>query len=88
VWTVGLAGEADEDYAKPDYTQPTAFVLGAEENGLRRLVRESCDRLVHIPMSGVVNSLNVSAAAAVALFEATRQRRAAGIAAGSGVDEA
>ena len=82
VWTVGLAGEAVEIYDEPDYTQPTAFVLGAEDNGLRRLVRETCDRLVQIPMAGEVSSLNVSVAAGVALFEAARQRRA-----GSGKDE-
>jgi 23S rRNA (guanosine2251-2'-O)-methyltransferase len=82
VWTVGLAGEAEEAYDEPDYTQPTAFVLGAEDNGLRRLVRETCDRLVRIPMAGEVSSLNVSVAAGVALFEAARQRRA-----GSGEDQ-
>src|SRR5262249_26966777 len=77
VWTVGLAGEAAETYDEPDYTQPTAFVLGAEGDGLRRLVRETCDRLVRIPMAGEVSSLNVSVAAGIALFEAARQRRAA-----------
>jgi len=75
VWTVGLAGEAPESYDEVDYTVPTAFVVGAEGDGLRRLVRESCDRLVHIPMSGRVDSLNVSVATGVALFEAVRQRR-------------
>jgi 23S rRNA (guanosine2251-2'-O)-methyltransferase len=78
VWTVGLAGEATEQYDEVDYTLPTAFVLGAEGTGMRRLVRERCDRLVSIPMRGKVSSLNVSAAAAVVLFEAVRQRRAAG----------
>jgi 23S rRNA (guanosine2251-2'-O)-methyltransferase len=75
VWTVGLAGEAGEPYDSVDYRLPTAFVLGAEGSGLRRLVRERCDRLVRIPMGGRVNSLNVSVAAGVALFEAARQRR-------------
>jgi 23S rRNA (guanosine2251-2'-O)-methyltransferase len=76
VWTVGLASEAEEAYDEVDFTQPTALVLGAEGQGLRRLVRESCDRLASIPMRGHVASLNVSAAAAVVLFEAVRQRRA------------
>jgi 23S rRNA (guanosine2251-2'-O)-methyltransferase len=75
VWTVGLAGEAPEPYDAIDCTLPTAFVLGAEGTGLRRLVRERCDRLASIPMGGHVSSLNVSAAAAIVLFEAVRQRR-------------
>ena len=52
-----------------------AFVVGAEGEGLRRLVRETCDRLVKIPMGGLVDSLNVCVATGVALFEAARQRR-------------
>lgn len=76
VWTVGLDGEAEDLYDALDYTIPTAFVVGAEGEGLRRLVRETCDRLVRIPMGGLVGSLNVSVAAGVALFEAARQRRA------------
>jgi 23S rRNA (guanosine2251-2'-O)-methyltransferase len=75
VWTVGLAGEAPDTYDEVDYTVPTAFVVGAEGEGLRRLVRETCDRLVSIPMRGHVNSLNVSVAAGIALFEAAKQRR-------------
>jgi len=75
VWTVGLDAEAGDPYDRIDFTQPTALVLGAEGQGLRRLVRESCDRLASIPMSGHVGSLNVSVAAAVVLFEAVRQRR-------------
>jgi 23S rRNA (guanosine2251-2'-O)-methyltransferase len=74
---VGLAGDAAEAYDVIDFTVPTAFVLGAEGSGLRRLVRERCDRLVRIPMAGAVDSLNVSVAAAIVLFEAVRQRRAA-----------
>lgn len=74
VWTVGLAGDAHETYDEIDLTLPTAIVLGAEGTGLRRLVRDRCDRLVSIPMHGGVSSLNVSVAAGVVLFEAARQR--------------
>ena len=77
VWTVGLAGEADQVYDQVDLTGPIAVVLGAEGPGMRRLVREKCDFLVSIPMAGHVGSLNVSVAAGVVLFEAARQRRAA-----------
>lgn len=76
VWTVGLAGEASTPYDAVDLTVPTALVLGAEGTGLRRLVRETCDRLATIPMQGHVGSINVSVAAGVVLFEARRQRRA------------
>src|SRR5689334_20939063 len=75
VWSVGLAGEAGQPYDQVDMTGPTALVMGAEGPGLRRLVRESCDFLVSIPMAGRVGSLNVSVAAGIALFEALRQRR-------------
>lgn len=75
VWTVGFAGEGREAYDVVDFTLPTAIVVGGEGEGLRRLTRDRCDRLVRIPMSGSVDSLNVSVAAGVALFEAARQRR-------------
>jgi 23S rRNA (guanosine2251-2'-O)-methyltransferase len=78
VWTVGLAGDAPKPYDQIDYTLPTAIVVGAEESGLRRLVRARCDWLVSIPMQGHVQSLNVSVATGIALFEALRQRRTAG----------
>jgi 23S rRNA (guanosine2251-2'-O)-methyltransferase len=78
VWTVGLAGDAQKTYDQIDLTLPTALVLGAEGSGLRRLVRERCDWVVSIPLRGHVQSLNVSVAAGVALFEAVRQRNAAG----------
>ena len=78
VWTVGLAGQAAERYDEIDLTAPTAIVLGGEGSGLRRLVRERCDRLIRIPMAGSVSSLNVSVAAGVTLFEAVRQRQRAG----------
>jgi 23S rRNA (guanosine2251-2'-O)-methyltransferase len=75
VWTVGLDADAKTTYYELDLTVPTALVLGAEGHGLRRLVRERCDFVAAIPMAGHVGSLNVSAAAAVVLFEAIRQRR-------------
>jgi 23S rRNA (guanosine2251-2'-O)-methyltransferase len=75
VWTVGLAGDAGEIYTAVDWTLPTAIVLGAEGTGLRRLVRERCDRLVRLPMLGSVESLNVSVAGGVVLYEAVRQRK-------------
>jgi len=78
VWTIGLAAEASDAYDAIDLTVPTALVLGAEGAGLRRLVRERCDRLASIPMRGHVGSLNVSVAAGVVLFEAVRQRRIEG----------
>jgi 23S rRNA (guanosine2251-2'-O)-methyltransferase len=75
VWTIGLAGDVPERYYDIDFTLPTAIVVGAEGTGLRRLVRDRCDRLVSIPMLGSVSSLNVSVAAGVTLFEAVRQRK-------------
>jgi 23S rRNA (guanosine2251-2'-O)-methyltransferase len=74
VWTIGLDADAELSYHQWDLTLPTALVLGAEGHGLRRLVRERCDGLARIPMQGHVGSLNVSAAAAIVLFEAVRQR--------------
>ena len=74
VWTVGLEAGAPASYYEVDFTLPTAIVLGSEGAGLRRLVRERCDRLASIPMLGSVGSLNVSVAAGVTLFEAVRQR--------------
>ena len=76
VWTVGLVAGAATPYDAIDLAGPSAIVLGGEGSGLRRLVRERCDFLAAIPMRGQVNSLNVSVAAGVALFEAVRQRAA------------
>ena len=75
VWAVGLEAGGDDLYRDIDLTLPTALVLGGEGRGLRRLVRERCDRVASIPMLGRVNSLNVAVAAGIALFEAVRQRR-------------
>jgi len=78
VWTVGLAGDAPKRYDEIDLTSPTAVVVGAEGTGMRRLVRERCDWLVSIPMLGHVESLNVSVATGIVLFEGVRQRARAG----------
>jgi 23S rRNA (guanosine2251-2'-O)-methyltransferase len=76
IWLVGLSDQAAQSLYDADLTGPTAIVMGGEAEGLRRLTRETCDALVSIPMAGVVESLNVSVAAGVALYEAIRQRRA------------
>jgi 23S rRNA (guanosine2251-2'-O)-methyltransferase len=75
VWLVGAAGEAEQTVYDVDLRGPVALVLGAEGTGLRRLTREKCDHLARIPMAGTVESLNVSVATGVFLFEAVRQRR-------------
>lgn len=74
IWRIGTAGETDVAYTACDFKVPTALVLGSEGKGMRRLTREHCDQLVSIPMAGTVQSLNVSVAAGVCLFEAVRQR--------------
>ena len=74
VWVVGTSADADMNYTDWDWTRPTALVLGGEGGGLHRLVAENCDVLVKIPMYGKIDSLNVSVAAGVILFEAHRQR--------------
>jgi len=75
IWVVGAAGEADKDLYAIDQKCPLAWVLGAEGAGLRRLTRDTCDELARIPMAGTVESLNVSVASGICLFEACRQRR-------------
>lgn len=71
-WAVGLDGEADQDIAAADLPARAVLVAGAEGDGLRRLTRENCDLLVKIPISGTVESLNLSNALAVALYEMRR----------------
>ncbi len=78
LWVYGAAGEAQASMWQTDLTGGVALVFGAEGKGLRPLVRRSCDALVSIPSAGVVESLNVSVAAAVLLYEARRQRGAGG----------
>ena len=75
VWLFGAAGEAEKSIYDIDLKGPLALVMGNEGSGLRRLTREHCDELFAIPMVGTVESLNVSVATGVALFEAGRQRR-------------
>jgi 23S rRNA (guanosine2251-2'-O)-methyltransferase len=74
IWVVGTDGDAPQPLYSADLKRPLAMVLGAEGSGMRRLTRERCDFLVRIPMAGHVQSLNVSVAAGIALFEALRQR--------------
>jgi 23S rRNA (guanosine2251-2'-O)-methyltransferase len=74
---VGTSDDAPQTLYDLDLTGPVALVLGAEGTGLRQLTRKTCDELVRIPMQGAVESLNVSVASAVCLYEALRQRRAA-----------
>lgn len=76
IWTIGAAGEATKDLYAIEQKGATAWVLGAEGEGLRRLTRETCDELARIPMYGSVESLNVSVASGICLFEARRQRTA------------
>jgi 23S rRNA (guanosine2251-2'-O)-methyltransferase len=74
IWLVGLDGYAEQTLHDTDLKGPLAIVMGAEGQGLRRLSKEHCDYLVNIPMAGTVESLNVSVATGVCLFEALRQR--------------
>ena len=74
VWVVGLDAEGGQPYDRIDFRPPTAVVVGAEGEGIRRLVREHCDFIAALPMRGHVSSLNVSVAAGVVLYEALRQR--------------
>jgi len=77
IWIIGTSGDADKNIYQMDLKGPVALVLGAEGDGMRQLTRKTCDELVSIPMQGAVESLNVSVASGVCLFEAVRQRLAA-----------
>jgi len=74
VWVVGAVADASMNYTEWDWTRPSAVVLGGEGAGLHRLVRENCDVLVRIPVRGKIQSLNVSVAGGIILYEALRQR--------------
>jgi len=76
LWIFGAAGEAEQTVYQADLTVPMALVMGAEGKGMRRLTREQCDVLVKLPMQGKVESLNVSVATGVMLYEIIRQRSA------------
>jgi len=78
VWIVGTTGYTETSLYQQDLTGPVAIVMGAEGEGMRRLTAEQCDFLVKLPMVGSVESLNVSVATGICLFEALRQRSAAG----------
>jgi 23S rRNA (guanosine2251-2'-O)-methyltransferase len=74
VWLTGLAGDAETSLYDVDLTGNVALVMGGEGEGMRRLTREACDHVARIPMPGSMESLNVSVATGIALFEAVRQR--------------
>lgn len=74
IWIIGTAGDAEHDLDRFTVTEPVAWVFGSEEKGLRRLTRENCDFMVRIPMSGQVESLNISVSVGICLFETHRQR--------------
>ena len=74
IWVIGAAADGTSDYTEWDWTVPSSLFLGGEGTGLHRLVRERCDALVRIPLLGRIESLNVSVAAGVILYEALRQR--------------
>ena len=75
IWCVGTSDDAEKTIYDVNLTGPVALVLGAEGEGMRQLTRKTCDELVSIPMHGAVESLNVSVASGVCLYEALRQRR-------------
>ena len=76
IWLIGTSDEAEKILYQADFSGPAAIIMGSEGEGMRRLTRDTCDMLVSIPMFGSVESLNVSVASGVTLFEARRQRMA------------
>ena len=78
IWVIGTDATAEGSVFEVDLVRPVAFVVGSEGRGLRRLTRERCDLLVRLPMFGIVESLNVSVAAGVCLYECRRQRETLG----------
>ncbi|MDQ7793395.1 MAG: 23S rRNA (guanosine(2251)-2'-O)-methyltransferase RlmB [bacterium] len=76
LWVVGADAAGDRCYWEADFRDPLTLVIGGEHRGLRRLVRETCDHVLRIPMAGKLDSLNAAAAAAVFMFEVARQRTA------------
>jgi 23S rRNA (guanosine2251-2'-O)-methyltransferase len=74
IWVIGLDGSSKSTIYDVNLTDATAIVMGAEGTGIRRLIKENCDQIVTIPMSGNIESLNVSVATGIALFESKRQR--------------
>jgi len=76
IWCIGASDDAPQTLYQADLKVPTALVLGAEGSGMRQLTRKTCDALVSIPMQGAVESLNVSVASGICLYEALRQRTA------------
>jgi 23S rRNA (guanosine2251-2'-O)-methyltransferase len=74
IWIIGTSGDASRSLYQVDLKGPVALVLGAEGEGMRQLTRKTCDELVSLPMKGAVESLNVSVASGVCLYEALRQR--------------
>ncbi|MFL6719283.1 MAG: 23S rRNA (guanosine(2251)-2'-O)-methyltransferase RlmB [Burkholderiaceae bacterium] len=79
IWLIGTADEAEKGLYEADFSGGTALVMGSEGEGMRRLTRETCDLLVSVPMMGSVESLNVSVASGVCLYEARRQRIVKGV---------
>ena len=78
LWLIGFAEDASTGLWDATWPSSTGFVMGAEGKGLRRLVRETCDQLVHLPMLGQVASLNVAVASGIVLYEALRREQGIG----------